>query len=57
MDYYICYKGRRLMGPLTREEAQQQLFELRGTFTGLYIQIVDPRTGKTVGEIPKKRKK
>jgi len=57
MEYYICYKGRRLVGPLGKNEALQLLFELRGTFTGLYIQIVDPLTGKTIGEIPKRRKK
>lgn len=55
MQYYVCYKGRRLLGPLKREEAILELFNLKGTFKGLYIQVVDPKTGKTVGTIPKRK--
>lgn len=54
MHYYVCYKGRRLLGPMERDEAIQQLFALSGTFRGLYLQIVDPKSGKTIGRIPKK---
>lgn len=58
LHYYICYKGRRLWGPMTKEEAIAELFELNRAFTGLSIQIVDARTNKIKGEInPKRRKK
>ncbi len=54
MKYYVCYKNRRILGPLTKEEAVQQLFELRGAFKHLYVLIVD-ENGKTVGRIGRKR--
>jgi uncharacterized FlaG/YvyC family protein len=56
MEFYICYKGRRLYGPMDKDEATKQLFELRGAFKGVYVEIVDPKTGKVVGEIPKRKK-
>lgn len=57
MHYYICYKGRRLIGPiLSREEAIQQLFEIRGAFKDLYVEIVDPGTGKRIGTMGRKKK-
>jgi|GEM_PF-1834303 len=40
-DYYICYKGERLLGPMSEEEAVKELFGLRSTFRGLYIIAVD----------------
>ncbi len=58
MHYYICYKRRRLMGPMAREEAIKELFALSGAFQDLYIQIVDEKTGKVKGEIkPGRRRK
>ena len=51
MEYYICYKGRRLLGPLTKEEAVKELFVLSGTFKDLYILAVDEKTGKEKGRI------
>lgn len=56
MQYFICYKGERLLGPYSsKAEAVRELFELRGSFKGLYILIVDEKTGKVVGMIGKKR--
>jgi len=55
MVCYICHKHRRLLGPMSQEEAVQLLFELRATFKGLYIEIVDEKTGKVIGRIPKGR--
>lgn len=58
MHYFICYKGRRLIGPIqSQEEATQQLFEIRGAFKDLYIEVVDPETGKRIGTIGRKRKR
>lgn len=57
MHYYISYKGRRLKGPLTREKAIQELFELKRTFKGLTIIIVDEQTGRVKGEINPGRKR
>jgi hypothetical protein len=56
VEYYICHKGYKLMGPMGREDAIKQLFELKGTFEGIYIQIVDKKSGKIIGEIPKRKK-
>jgi uncharacterized FlaG/YvyC family protein len=42
---------------MNKDEAIKQLFELRGTFVGLYIEIVDQKTGKVVGEIPKRKRR
>lgn len=41
---------------MSKDDAIKQLFELRGVFAGLYIEIVDSKTGKVVGEIPKRKK-
>ncbi|GIP35714.1 hypothetical protein J2TS4_49240 [Paenibacillus sp. J2TS4] len=57
LQYYICYKGRRLRGPMTREEAIAEMFELSHAFKGLSIQIVDSKTNKLKGEIKSKRRK
>jgi hypothetical protein len=57
LEYYICHKGKRLMGPMTKEEATRELFTLKGTFTGLSILIVDEETGMVKGEIKSKKRK
>jgi len=60
LKFYISYRNIRLLGPFpTLDEAAVELFSLRGTFRGLYIEIVDPETGKRMGTIglKKNRKK
>jgi hypothetical protein len=51
MEYFICYKGRKLLGPLEKEEAIKELFKLRGTFKNLYILQIDMKTGKVKRKI------
>jgi len=53
MKYYICHKGRRLLGPFNEREAMRYLFELRGTFSGIYIEVVDD-SGKVIRRIPRR---
>lgn len=57
MQFYICYKGKRLLGPMTKEEAVRKMFELRGTFKDLYIIEVDEKSGKVKGKIGSKNRK
>ncbi|WP_165452448.1 hypothetical protein [Paenibacillus thalictri] len=56
MHYYICYNGRKLIGPLTKEQAAKELFVLNGTFKDLYIIAVDEETGKIKGTLRNKKK-
>ncbi|MNC79484.1 hypothetical protein D3C75_1319730 [compost metagenome] len=51
---FICHGNIRLIGPLTLEEATKELFELKRTFEGLYIEIIDEKTGRVVGRIPRR---
>lgn len=51
---FICHGNIRLIGPLTLEEATKELFALKRTFEGLYIEIVDVKTGRVIGRIPKR---
>jgi hypothetical protein len=56
--YFICYKHQRLLGPYSsKDEAVAELFSLRGTFKGLYIEIVDPETNRRIGTIGLTRRK
>ncbi|GGG03867.1 hypothetical protein GCM10010912_55810 [Paenibacillus albidus] len=56
--FYICYRGKRLYGPLTEAEALQEWFALAGTVKELYIIEVDESTGRTKRQIgPAYRKK
>lgn len=57
MQFYICYKGKKLLGPMTKEEAVRKMFELRGTFKDLYIIEVDEKSGKVKGRIGSKNRK
>ncbi|CAH0122181.1 hypothetical protein PAE9249_04728 [Paenibacillus sp. CECT 9249] len=57
MQFYICYKGKKLLGPMTKEEAVRKMFELRGTFKDLYIIEVDEISGKVKGRIGSKNRK
>ncbi len=51
---FICHGNIRLIGPLSLEEATKELFELKRTFEGLYIEIIDEKTGRVVGRIPRR---
>lgn len=57
MQFYICYKGKKLLGPMTKEEAVRKMFELRGTFKDLYIIEVDEKSGKVKGRLGSKNRK
>jgi len=57
MEYYICYRGRRLLKFDTKEEAIRELFELKGAFRELSIQTVDEKTGKVIGRITTYKRK
>jgi hypothetical protein len=56
VEYYICHKGYKLMGPMGSEEVIKHIFEFKGILKGKYIQIVDKKSGIIIGEIPKRKK-
>lgn len=56
--FYICYRGKRLYGPMSEEEAFKEWFALAGTVKELYIIEVDETTGRIKRQIgPTARKK
>lgn len=56
--FYICYRGKRLYGPMSEAEALQEWFALAGTVKELYIIETDEHTGRIKRQIgPAARKK
>jgi hypothetical protein len=58
--FYICYRGKRLYGPMSEAEAFQEWFSLAGTVKELYIIETDEITGKIkrqIGPAVRKKKK
>jgi hypothetical protein len=56
--FYICYRGKRLYGPMSEAEALQEWFALAGTIKELYIVETDEATGRIKRQIgPAVRKK
>lgn len=56
--FYICYRGKRLYGPMSEAEALKEWFELSGTVKELYLIETDETTGKIKRQIgPTYRKK
>lgn len=57
--FYICYRGKRLYGPMSESEALQEWFALAGAVKELYIIELDEETGKIkrqIGPAARKRK-
>jgi hypothetical protein len=56
--FYICYRGKRLYGPMSEAEALKEWFALAGSVKELYIIETDETTGKVKRQIgPAYRKK
>ncbi|KWX70477.1 hypothetical protein SAMN05216191_105145 [Paenibacillus jilunlii] len=56
--FYICYRGKKLYGPMSEEEALKEWFALAGTVKELYIIETDEATGKIKRQIgPSVRRK
>jgi len=55
MEYYICYRGRRLLKFNDKDEAIRELFVLKAAFRDLSLQTVDKKTGKVIGKISTKK--
>lgn len=58
--FYICYRGKRLYGPMSEAEALQEWFALAGTVKELYIIETDEATGRIkrqIGPAVRKKKK
>lgn len=49
--FYICYRGKRLYGPMSEAEALQEWFALAGTIKELYIIETDVATGRIKRQI------
>ncbi|MEK3759609.1 hypothetical protein MKZ07_14265 [Paenibacillus sp. FSL P4-0338] len=49
--FYICYRGKRLYGPMSEAEALQEWFALAGTIKELYIIETDAATGRITRQI------
>lgn len=49
--FYICYRGKRLYGPMSEAEALQEWFALAGTIKELYIIETDAATGRIKRQI------
>lgn len=56
--FYICYRGKKLYGPMSEDEAVKEWFALSATVKELYIIETDPVTGKIKRQIgPSTRRK
>lgn len=57
--FFICYRGKRILGPMTEAEAMREWFTLSGTVKEIYIIEVDEndKVRRQIGPTKKKRNK
>lgn len=56
--FFICYRGKRILGPMTEVEAMREWFTLSGTVKEIYIIEVDEnnKVRRQIGPTKKKKK-
>lgn len=57
--FFICYRGKRILGPMTEADALREWFTLSGTVKDIYIIEVDEnnKVRRQIGPTKKKKKK
>lgn len=56
--FFMCYRGKRILGPMTEVEAMREWFTLSGTVKEIYIIEVDEndKVRRQIGPTKKKKK-